>query len=336
MTHAFFKALLFLAAGSVIHALSGEQDMRKMGGLRKRIPITFWTMTAGVFAIAGIPPLAGFFSKDEILFRVFTSDNPLGKLLWFVGLVTAGMTSFYMFRLWFKTFFGPEHFDEHAALEDHGASVHAHSGTHAVMLAEPDEEHAVQSHGIHESPWIMTLPLIILAILSVIGGWVGIPIAFGGSDEAEHFLEPVFRAGVEGAGNHTLEYTLAGISILTAFLGLFIAYVFYYKKPGTAAALAAKYPSLYHIVDHKFYVDEIYHAAIVTPLLMFTRLILGGLVDSGLVNGFGSLAGATTRGLSYVTRRVQSGNIRSYAGWLALGAAAVLIVMVFGRGLWPH
>ena len=336
MTHAFFKALLFLAAGSVIHALSGEQDMRKMGGLRKRIPITFWTMTAGVVAIAGIPPLAGFFSKDEILFRVFTSDNPLGKLLWFVGLVTAGMTSFYMFRLWFKTFFGPEHFDEHAALEDHGASVHAHSGTHAVMLAEPDEEHAVQSHGIHESPWIMTLPLIILAILSVIGGWVGIPIAFGGSDEAEHFLEPVFRAGVEGAGNHTLEYTLAGISILTAFLGLFIAYVFYYKKPGTAAALAAKYPSLYRIVDHKFYVDEIYHAAIVTPLLMFTRLILGGLVDSGLVNGFGSLAGATTRGLSYVTRRVQSGNIRSYAGWLALGAAAVLIVMVFGRGLWPH
>jgi NADH-quinone oxidoreductase subunit L len=179
-------------------------------------------------------------------------------------------------------------------------------------------------------------PLIILAMLSVIGGWVGIPIAFGGSDEAEHFLEPVFRAGVEGAGNHTLEYTLAAISILTAFLGLFIAYLFYYKKPGTAASHAAKYPSLYRIVDHKFYVDEIYHAAIVTPLLMFTRLILGGLVDSGLVNGSGSLAGATTRGLSYVTRRIQSGNIRSYAGWLALGAAAVLIVMVFGRGLWPH
>ncbi len=116
MTHAFFKALLFLAAGSVIHALSGEQDMRKMGGLRKRIPITFWTMTMGVFAIAGIPPLAGFFSKDEILYRAFTSDNPLGKLLWLVGLVTAGMTSFYMFRLWFKTFFGPEHFEEHTEL----------------------------------------------------------------------------------------------------------------------------------------------------------------------------------------------------------------------------
>jgi NADH-quinone oxidoreductase subunit L len=310
--------------------------MRKMGGLRKRIPVTFWTMTAGVIAIAGIPPFAGFFSKDEILFRVFTSDNPLGKLLWFVGLVTAGMTSFYMFRLWFKTFFGPEHFDEHSALEDHGAPVHAHSGTHAVMLAEPDEEPAIQSHGVHESPWIMTLPLIILAILSVIGGWVGIPIAFGGNDEAEHFLESVFRAGAEGAGNHGLEYGLTAISVLVAAIGYFVAYTFYYKKPGTAAAIAAKYPALYRLVDNKFYVDEIYHAAIVTPLLMFTRLILGGLVDTGLVNGSGRLAGATTRGLSYVTRRVQSGNIRSYAGWLALGAAAVLIVMVFGRSLWMH
>ncbi len=334
MTHAFFKALLFLAAGSVIHALSGEQDMQKMGGLRKRIPITFWTMTMGVIAISGIPPLSGFFSKDEILFRAYTSDNPLGKLLWLIGLITAGMTAFYMFRLWFKTFFGESRFEEHAALEDHGAPVHAHSGTHAVMLAEPDEDHAAHSHSIHESPWIMTLPLVILAILSVIGGWVGIPIAFGGSDEAEHFLEPVFAAGVAGAGNHTLELTLAGISIVTAFLGVFIAYLLYYKKPGTAASYARKFPALYRIVANKFYVDEIYHAVFVTPLLMFTRLILGGVVDSGLVNGSGSLAGATTRGLSFVTRRIQSGNIRSYAGWLALGAAAVMVLMIFGRALW--
>ena len=142
LTHAFFKALLFLSAGSVIHALSGEQDMRKMGGLRKRIPVTFWAMTMGVFAISGIPPWAGFFSKDEILYRAFASDNPIGKLLWLVGLVTAGMTSFYMFRLWFKTFFGPEHFEEHTDLHDHGAAVHAHSGSHAVMVADPEEGHA--------------------------------------------------------------------------------------------------------------------------------------------------------------------------------------------------
>ncbi|HEY6412815.1 MAG TPA: NADH-quinone oxidoreductase subunit L [Edaphobacter sp.] len=319
MTHAFFKALLFLAAGSVIHALSGEQDMRFMGGLRKRIPITFWTMTMGVVAIAGIPPLAGFFSKDEILFRAFTSPNPLGKLLWFVGLVTAGMTSFYMFRLWFKTFFGPERFDEHTL--GHGDSHDSHA------------------HGVHESPWIMLGPLVILAILSVIGGWVGIPIAFGGSDEAEHFLEPVFAAGVAGTltpVSHALELGLAAISVLTAAFGFFIAYIFYYKKPGTASALAKKSPALYRLVENKFYIDEIYSAVIITPLLMFTRIFLGGLIDSLLVNGSGKAAGATTRGLSTLTRRIQSGNIRSYAGWLALGAAAVLIVMLFGHSFRMH
>src|SRR5471032_1959784 len=128
MTHAFFKALLFLAAGSVIHALSGEQDMRMMGGLRKRIPITFWTMSAGVFAIAGLPPLSGFFSKDEILYQAYISPNPFGKILWGVGVLTAGLTSFYMFRLWFKTFFGQPRFGEQGVHEDH-ALVHASKTT---------------------------------------------------------------------------------------------------------------------------------------------------------------------------------------------------------------
>ena len=317
MTHAFFKALLFLSAGSVIHALSGEQDMRKMGGLRKRIPVTFWTMTMGVFAIAGIPPLAGFFSKDEILFRAFVSPNPLGKLLWFVGLVTAGMTAFYMFRLWFKTFFGPERFDEH---------THDHDAAH--------------SHGVHESPWIMLFPLVVLAILSVVGGWVGVPVAFGGHNEVEHFLEPVFAAGVVGTAtnvaSHGLELGLAAVSVFTAALGFYVAYVFYYKKPGIATAFAKKSPALYRLVENKFYIDEIYSAVIVTPLLMFTRIFLGGLVDSVLVNGSAKAAGATTRGLSGLTTRIQSGNIRSYAGWLALGAAAVLVVMIFGHSFWMH
>jgi NADH-quinone oxidoreductase subunit L len=317
MTHAFFKALLFLSAGSVIHALSGEQDMRNMGGLRKRIPITFWTMTMGVLAITGIPPLAGFFSKDDILFRAFVSPNPLGKLLWFVGLVTAGLTAFYMFRLWFKTFFGSERFDKHA---------HDHDAAH--------------SHGVHESSWIMLFPLVVLAILSVIGGWVGIPVAFGGHNEVEHFLQPVFNAGVvETATNvtsHALELGLAAVSVLTAALGFFVAYVFYYKKPGTATALAKKSPALYRLVDNKFYIDEIYSAIIVSPLLMFTRIFLGGLIDSVLVNGSAKAAGATTKGLGALTNRIQSGNIRSYAGWLALGAAAVLIVMIFGHSFWMH
>jgi NADH-quinone oxidoreductase subunit L len=310
-----------------------------MGGLRKRIPITFWTMTAGVFAIAGIPPFAGFFSKDEILYRAFTSDNPIGKLLWFFGLVTAGMTAFYMFRLWFKTFFGPEHFEEHTDLHDHGAAVHTHSDSHAVMVADPEDDHALHSHGVHESPWIMLFPLVVLAILSFIGGWVGIPAALGGHNEIEHFLDPVFANpnAVEAAtttASHGLESGLAVVSVLVAAIGFFFAYLFYYKKPGTAAALAQRAPALYRLVDHKFYIDEIYGAVIIAPLLMFSRLFLGGIVDSGIVNGAGAAAGATTRGFSALVRRVQSGNIRSYAGWLALGAAAVLLVMIFGRSLW--
>ena len=307
MTHAFFKALLFLSAGSVIHALSGEQDMRVMGGLRKRIPITFWAMTAGVFAIAGIPPLAGFFSKDEILYQTFIWDNPLHILLWAVGLFTAFLTSFYMFRLWFKTFFGAERFDEHHLGDGH-------------------------SHGVHESPAVMTVPLIILAVLSIIGGWVGVPLALGGHNEIEHFLGPVFNpAGhiAEHVATRGPEVGLATISIATAILGFLVAYVFYYKKPGTAASLAAKYKPVYSLLDHKYWVDEIYGRVIVSPLLMFSRFFLGGAVDAGLVQGTSSGLAGGTRGLGSIVRRIQSGNIRSYAGWLAIGAAAVIAIALF-------
>jgi NADH-quinone oxidoreductase subunit L len=316
LTHAFFKALLFLAAGSVIHALSGEQDLRRMGGLRTRTPITFWTMSAGVFAIAGIWPFAGFFSKDEILYRVFTwQSNPaLGKLLWLVGLLTAGMTSFYMFRLWFKTFFGEPRFEEHA----HGA----HDTT----------------HGVHESPWIMLLPLVVLAILSVIGGWVGIPAALGGSNEIGAFLDPVFSSGAAAqaaeTGSHALEIALAAVSLATAALGFYVAFVFYYKRPGTADALAGRNKRAYAVLEHKYWVDEIYSNVLVVPLLILTRGVLGTLVERGVVNGSGRAAGTVARGLGWLERRQISGNIRSYAGWLAFGAAAVIAAMVFGRSLW--
>jgi len=336
VTHAFFKALLFLAAGSVIHALSGEQDMRHMGGLRKRIPVTFWTMTMGVIAIAGIYPFAGFFSKDEILFRVFTHDaNPLAKLLWLVGLVTAGMTSFYMFRLWFKTFFGEERFEDAHALHDHGAPVHASSTATLTLEAKP-ESHA---HGVHESPWIMLLPLVVLAILSVIGGWVGIPAALGGHNEFEHFLAPVFAAApiVEAAepASRSLELGLAAVSVATALIGFFLAWLFYWKKPGTANAIAGKVEPLYSLVAHKFYVDEIYNAVFVTGLTFATRIFLKGF-DQIVIDGSTRFAGWIAMDLSEVARRVQSGNIRSYAGWLALGAAFVMAVMIFGRGIWVH
>jgi NADH-quinone oxidoreductase subunit L len=182
-------------------------------------------------------------------------------------------------------------------------------------------------------------PLVILAILSFIGGWVGVPSAMWGHDEIGHFLEPVFANGtvVEAAtGSHGLERGLALASVLVALFGLYIAYIFYYKKPRTAAAIAGRAPALYRLVENKFYIDEIYSAVIVAPLLMFTRLFLGGLIDGGIVDGAGAAAGGTTRGLSSLVRRIQSGNIRSYAGWLALGAAAVLLVMIFGRAVWLH
>ncbi len=345
MTHAFFKALLFLAAGSVIHALSGEQDMRMMGGMRKRTPVTFWTMSAGVLAISGIPPFAGFFSKDEILYRTYISPNPLHIVLWAVGVLTAGMTSFYMFRLWYKTFFGAERFDEHALATGHGdphdplaqqgASVHSRSDSKLTRVDEHDEGQAAHPHGVHESPWIMLAPLVILAILSVTGGWVRIPAALGGHNAFEHFLDPVFALTTEpqNAANadqvsHGLELALAAISVAVALIGWFFAYLFYLKRPGTLGARAAANP-LYRLVAGKYYIDQLYHIIFVTPLMVISRLLLGGLVDTGLVSGSGAFAAFLIRQAGEGTRRMQSGNIRSYAGWLAAGAACVILLMTY-------
>jgi NADH-quinone oxidoreductase subunit L len=344
LTHAFFKALLFLAAGSVIHALSGEQDMRNMGGLKSRTPITFWTMTAGVFAIAGIPPLAGFFSKDEILYQTFASSNPIGKLLWLVGLITAGMTSFYMFRLWYKTFFGEPRFENHA-LASNGAAVHARSETRLTMVAEHDEGQAAHPHGVHESPWIMLGPLAILAVLSVVGGWVGVPAALGGSNHFEHFLDPVFAstAAMHGASalnadqvSHGLELGLAALSVLVAVGGWYAAFVLYRQKPGRAAEIAMRVRPLYDTLENKYWVDELYQSFIVLPLMMITRGVLELIFERGVVNGSGRASAMITRGFAWFARKQISGNIRSYAGWLAIGAAAVLAVMVFGRSVWVH
>src|SRR3984885_5551447 len=236
LTHAFFKALLFLSAGSVIHALGGEQDMRVMGGLRKKIPITFWTMTMAVLAICGVFPFAGFFSKDEILYQAFISPNGLGKILWFVGLLTAGLTSFYMFRLWYLTFFG-ESRAQAAAHDDHG---HGHG------------------HGVHESSWVMLTPLVILAILSVIGGWVGVPEAMGGHAEIAHFLSPVTGAAHEAAEGRSMELMLAAVSVTVAVIGWFIAHLMYFAKPELPAQLASKVRGLYSLLLNKYWVDELY------------------------------------------------------------------------------
>jgi len=299
-----------------------------MGGLRKRIPVTFWTMTAGVLAIVGLPPLAGFFSKDEILYQAYISPNPLGKVLWAVGVLTAGLTSFYMFRLWFKTFFGQPRFEEHAAHEDH-ALVHASKTSALVLEVELGQESA--SHSVHESPLLMTVPLMILAILAVIGGWVGVPIAMGGHNEFEHFLEPVFGAASGAEGSASLEISLAATSVAIVLIGFYTAWIFYCKHPGSATALAKKFKPLYSLLDHRYWVDEIYGVLIVAPLLGFARFVLSALVDTGIIQGTASGLAGTTRAGGWLVRRVQSGNIRSYAGWLALGAACFIAFVLYYR-----
>ena len=331
VTHAFFKALLFLAAGSVIHALSGEQDMRVMGGLRKKIPVTFWTMTAAVFAISGFPPLAGFVSKDEILYQTYIAPGP-GKILWAVGLFTAGLTSFYMFRLWYLTFFGENRL-ESAHLDDHGAAVHARKDTKLTAVAEEESgaAHGHKSgHGVHESPWVMLGPLVILAILSVVGGWMGWPEALHGANWFGHWLNAGLGASEATGGSPTLEMELACVSTLVALAGWAVAHVMYYAKPELPERMAQSLRAVYVLVKNKYWVDEIYGALIVAPTLFVARYLLNVLIDRGMIDGGGMAAGATAQGFGALVARIQSGNIRSYAGWLALFAALLLAATYFG------
>jgi NADH-quinone oxidoreductase subunit L len=323
MTHAFFKALLFLAAGSVIHGMGDEQDMRKMGGLRKKLPVTFLTMTAGVIAIAGIWPFAGFFSKDAILYEAF-QHGTLGKTLYFVGLVTALLTSFYMFRLWYLTFFGESRADAHPLHDvgDHGAAVHSRSSSKLVLEAE-------EPHHVHESPWSMLGPLVILAILSICGGWIGIE-RFG------NFLAPVIGPVVDPAlqsGGKQLDITLSIVAVAVALIGVFIAHTFYFRRNDRAAKLAAAAPAVHSLLEHKYWIDEIYTTLIVQPITLASRYILGWLGEGAIIRGSAWLLAGIATLLGEAVRRWQSGNLRSYSGWLAAGAVALLFFAVIAVGL---
>ncbi|HEY1768292.1 MAG TPA: NADH-quinone oxidoreductase subunit L [Terracidiphilus sp.] len=287
MTHAFFKALLFLAAGSVIHAMGGEQDMRKMGGLWKKLPVTFWTMTAAVLAISGIYPFAGFFSKDAILYAAFLQGTN-GKILWFVGLVTAILTALYMFRLWYMTFFG--------------------------------ETRSHDAHP-HESPWSMLGPLVLLALLSIGGGWIGIE-RFGG------FLAPVVGTYAAVSDIPHLELWLSIVAVAVALLGWLVADLFYRRRPEKPAQLAAALAGPYTLVTHKYYVDEIYNAVFVKGLLSISRYVLGWIVEGAILGGAAWLLGGIATFSGAILQRWQSGNLRSYAAWLAAGAAAILFFAV--------
>jgi NADH-quinone oxidoreductase subunit L len=346
MTHAFFKALLFLGAGSVIHAVGGEQDMRRMGGLRKKIPVTFWVMTIATFAIAGFPPLAAFFSKDEILSGVYDSPHG-GHLLWTVGLITAGLTSFYMFRLWFMTFFGE--YKPDADLGDAHLAPAAHAAPAAHGSAHAADSHGDDGHGhgeVHESPWIMLAPLVILAVLSVVGGWVGVPKILGGHNEFDRFLSPVMESsrttGAEGAvaaaegqapareeEKTGTEWILTGASVGAGTLGLFFAWLLYYKRPELPDRITARIHGIYTMVLHKYYVDEGYGAIFVKPLLALSTVVFWRGVDQSVIDGLVNGAGSASQGIGNELRRMQSGNIRSYAAWVALGGALVLAYMVW-------
>jgi len=307
MTHAFFKALLFLAAGSVIHAMGGEQDMNRMGGLSKKIRWTYLTMLTATLAITGFPPFAGFFSKDSILLSAFQNENggrSAGYVLYGFGLATALLTSFYMFRLIFLTFHGKQRYDEH--------KVH-----------------------VHESPRTMLVPLMILAVLSIIGGWLAAPAMLGtGPDYFTKFLQPVFggseAAGPEGEAR-ALELTLAGIAVITALIGVTVAFWLYLKRPGKADSLAKSLRGIYTTLLNKYYVDELYAAMIVKPLLWISTNVLWKTADvagiDGAVNGIA--AGITAIGDG--VRHTQSGNTRSYAVWVVVGALVVMAIIFF----WP-
>ena len=322
MTHAFFKALLFLGAGSVIHALSGEQDMRKMGGLWNRVPTTAKTMLVATLAISGAPLFSGFFSKDEILWKAFSSPYG-GKLLWFVGFVTAGLTAFYMFRLFFLTFAGKSRVP-----------------------------HEVEHH-IHESPKVMTVPLICLAVGALAGGYVGWPKMLGGSNHFEHFLAPVFEnprtmPGFEYAWS--IEFGLMLLSVAVAVVGFSLAYFWYVKHPQAPERAAAKAGPIYQVVLHKYYIDELYDALFVNrtkdlgnalaafdlgvvdgavnDVGWFTRMSgeLSRLWDTWVIDGLVNLGAFLVKAMSYPVRVIQTGFVQNYAWMITLG---VLIFMVY-------
>jgi NADH-quinone oxidoreductase subunit L len=308
MTHAFFKGLLFLAAGSVIHAMGGEQDMMRMGGLRKKIPITYWTMLIATLAIAGIPGFAGYFSKDAIL-EAAQSGPHANLILWLLGVAGALLTSFYMFRLVFLTFFGAPRYDEH--------KVH-----------------------VHESPKNMTVPLVILAFLSIFGGWFAAPKLIGGTDYFERFLAPVFASSAPvadtAAGSAealtpamSLMHALVSWPVAVGILGLLVAWYFYIKRPDIPKKMAQSAHALYQLLLNKYYVDEIYAALIVRPLLWISTNVLWHVVDEGAIDGVVNGTATFARGSGSEVRKIQSGNTRSYAAWVILGAVG-FTALLFG------
>ena len=301
MAHGFTKGLLFLGSGSVIHAVDGEQDMDRMGALRQRIPITHWTFLIGALSLAGIPPLAGFFSKDSILGEIFLFGY---GWIFLVGFIVAGLTGFYMFRLMGKTFYGESHVDP-----------------------------AVEPH-VHESPRSMTVPLIILAFGSLVVGFLGVPEFLGGGNRFEHWLAPVFEHGAHGEAHAhhadvALEWTLMLMSVAVAATGVLLAYVFYYRKTISADAIAEVAGGMpYRALYNKYYVDELYDRVVVQPIVRASRFCWR-VIDAGIIDGTVNAVGWVSKGLGWGVSMFQTGNVSTYAFVLTVGVLVILGVTVF-------
>ncbi len=308
MTHAFFKALLFLGAGSVIHACSGEQDLRKMGGLRKYTPVTMWTLLAASLAIAGFPYLSGFYSKDKILEAAYD----FAPWMYWVGVATAGMTAFYVFRAFFLAFTG-EYRGKTEAHADAGHGAHASAGHddhgHGAGHSGGHDSHG---HGEpHESPLSMTIPLMILAVLSIVGGF-----AFN----VPKFLEPLFPVA-EGEAAAWLTW----VSVAFGLGGIGLAYLFYVAAPGLPDTIVSTFSGPYRWVYNKYFVDEFYDSVVVSPTVDGSRALLWKVMDAGAIDGLVNGAGKTASAIGGVLKRLQSGSIRSYAAWVVLGSILVLV-----------
>jgi NADH-quinone oxidoreductase subunit L len=373
-THAFFKALLFLGSGAVIHALAGEQDIRNMGGLKKGLPITYWTFLIGAIAIAGVPPLAGFFSKDEILWKTFAGGH---RIMWIIGLVTSFLTATYMFRLVFLTFHGERRHDAPAAAahpEEEEPVAHAHpSSAHAAHGVpaghgppSPQLAHGASAghgHGphLHDAPPAMALALIVLAIGSVLAGFVGIPHALGGHNKIEAFLEPSFEAHAvvaptefqvtegrpgaptpappatadpthpapageahDAAADIKTERMLMALSTGIAIAGIVIAAYFWLGNRKAAASVARSATPIYALLLNKYYIDELYDAVVVRPINKLSTYVLWKGADAALIDGAVNGVGSAVRATSSSMRRLQSGSIRAYAASLFAGVVLIL------------
>jgi NADH-quinone oxidoreductase subunit L len=323
-THAFFKALLFLGSGAVIHALHGEQDIRNMGGLKRALPITYWTFLLGSLAIAGVPGLAGFFSKDEILFETFHEGH---TILWVVGILTSLLTATYMFRLVFLTFHGDFRGkvapSAHPEEEEHGAHDRPHGHVRGEGLH------------LHDAPAAMAFALVILALGSVLAGYIGVPHALGGHNTLGTWLAPAFHVGGEAAESATvgeegpLELTLMLVSSAIAVLGIGLAWFLWRRRQDIVDGLAQRFAAPYRLLLNKYYVDEVYDAAVVQPIRVISQEGLWRAFDVKIVDGLVNGAGSTVAGAAWALRRLQNGSVRAYAGSLFVG-----VVLILGYYLW--